>query len=441
VRYCDADRRPTMGLTDSNSMSREHRQPEPGCGDPFAADALSIEVAARRIEADIVPIRDREEVSLRGALGRVLAEDVLSPINVPSHVNSAVDGYAMRSADLPTRGSATLTLIGTAWAGRPCGETVQLGQCIRIMTGAKMPEGADTVVMQEHAEHTDTGMRIGEGHRPGQNVRMAGEDLAAGQPAAEAGKKITPAVLGLMASLGISRVAVRRRLRVASFATGDELRSIGEPLAEGEIYDSNRYTLYGMLARLGVDQLDLGVVRDTPEAIRGALERGAERADVIITTGGVSVGEADYVKEVITDLGEVTFGKIAIKPGRPLAFGRIGRSLFFGLPGNPVAVMVTFYQLVQPALRRMMGETRTSAARFEARCLSRLKKRPGRTEFQRGRLTVDADGRVAVSKTGAQGSGILSSMSAADCFIVLPPESGTVEPGDTVWVEPFEGTV
>jgi molybdopterin molybdotransferase len=429
----------TTGLADSNFMSREHIQTEPGCGDPFAAEALSIEAAARCIEAGMVPIRDREEVPLRDALGRILAEDVLSPINVPSHVNSAVDGYAMRSADLPSRGSANLTLIGTAWAGRPCGETVQPGQCIRIMTGAKMPDGTDTVVMQEHAERTEAGIRVGEGHRPGQNVRLAGEDLAAGHPAAGAGKKITPAALGLLASLGIPRVAVTRRLRVAFFATGDELRSIGEPLGDGEIYDSNRYTLYGMLAHLGVDQLDLGVVADTPEAIRGAFNQAADRADVIITTGGVSVGEADYVKEVITDLGEVTFGKIAIKPGRPLAFGRVGRSLFFGLPGNPVAVMVTFYQLVQPALRRMMGETRTSPARFEARCLSRLKKRPGRTEFQRGRLTVDADGRVAVSKTGAQGSGILSSMSAADCFIVLPPESGTVEPGDTVWVEPFEG--
>jgi molybdopterin molybdotransferase len=421
-------------------MSREHIQTEAGCADPFAADAPSIEAATRRIEADIVPIRDREEVPLRDALGRILAEDVLSPINVPSYVNSAVDGYAIRSADLPTRGLATLTLIGTAWAGRPCGETVQPGQCIRIMTGAKMPDGADTVVMQEHAEDAETGICVGEGHHPGQNVRMAGEDLVAGQPAAAAGKKITPAVLGLLASLGIPWVAVTRRLRVAFFATGDELRSIGEPLGEGELYDSNRYTLYGMLARLGVEQLDLGVVPDTPEAIRRAFERAAERADVIITTGGVSVGEADYVKEVITDLGEVTFGNIAIKPGRPLAVGRVGRSVFFGLPGNPVAVMVTFYQLVQPGLRRMMGETGTRPVRFEARCLSQLKKRPGRTEFQRGRLTIDADGRVAVSKTGAQGSGILSSMSAADCFIVLPRGSGAVGPGDTVWVEPFEGT-
>jgi molybdopterin molybdotransferase len=420
-------------------MSRDTIRTQPSCADPFDADALSVEEAARRIAADVMPISGREEVAVREALGRIVAEDILSPIDVPAHVNSAVDGYAVRSVDLPERRTKTLALVGTAWAGRPCREALGAGQCIRIMTGAKMPQGADTVVMQEHVERDDEVIRIGEGHRAGQNVRMAGEDLAAGQCAVTAGKKVTPAVLGLLASLGIAAVPVTRRVRVAFFSTGDELRSIGDPLGEGEVYDSNRYTLYGMLARLGVDQLDLGVVRDTPDAIRTAFQQAAEAADVVVTTGGVSVGEADFVREIMADLGQVTFGKIAMKPGRPLAFGRIGRSLFFGLPGNPVAVMVTFYAFVQPALRRMMGETDTRPARFEARCLSRLRKKPGRTEFQRGLLTVDADGRVVVSKTGAQGSGILSSMAAANCFIVLPPESGAVQPGDTVWVEPFEG--
>jgi molybdopterin molybdotransferase len=421
-------------------MSKDPIETQPSCADASDPEALGVEEAAHLIEAHLTPVAEREEVPLREALGRVLSDDIMSPIDVPAHVNSAVDGYAVRSADLPARGIATLTVIGTSWAGRPFLEALRPGQCVRIMTGAKIPDGADTVVMQEHVErHADAIQIAAAGHKPRQNVRMAGEDLAAGQPAAMAGKRVTPAVLGLLASLGIGRVWVRRRLRVAFFSTGDELRSVGDPLGEGEIYDSNRYTLYGMLARLEVEQEDLGVVRDSLDALRAAFHKAAAGADVVITTGGVSVGEADFVKEVLSDLGEVTFGKIAMKPGRPLAFGRVGDRLFFGLPGNPVAVMVTFYELVQPALRRMMGECQVRPVGFEARCLSRLKKKPGRTEFQRGVLTTDVDGRVAVSKTGAQGSGILSSMSAANCFIVLPSESGTVEPGDTVWVEPFEG--
>jgi molybdopterin molybdotransferase len=422
-------------------MRREAIHTEPSSADPFDPAPLTVEEARRRIEADIVPVAEREEVALRDSLGRVLAEDVLSSIDVPAHVNSAVDGYAVRGADLPAEGTASFHLVGTAWAGRPSGDVLGPGQCIRIMTGAKMPEGADTVVMQEQVERLGDVVRIGAGHEAGENVRMAGEDLAAGELAAAAGCRVTPALLGLIASLGIARVPVTRRLCVAVFSTGDELRSIGEPLREGEIYESNRYTLFGMLARLGVVQIDLGVVPDTPAALREAFKQAADRADVIITTGGVSVGEADFVKEVPAELGQVTFGKIAIKPGRPLAFGRVHRSLFFGLPGNPVAVMVTFYQFVQPALRRMMGETHTRSYRFEARCLSRLKKKPGRTEFQRGILALDAEGRMTVTRTGAQGSGILSSMSAADCFIVLPADSGNVEPGNTVWVEPFEGII
>jgi molybdopterin molybdotransferase len=317
----------------------------------------------------------------------------------------------------------------------------QSKQCVRIMTGAKMPEGLDTVIMQEQVECTDNIIRIGPGHKPGQNVRQAGEDLAIGEIAVPAGKKISPAELGLFASLGIADIKLARKLRVAFFSTGDELRSIGEPLAEGEIYDSNRYTLHGMLARLNVESLDMGVVADTRDAISEAFQHAASMADVVITTGGVSVGEADFVKEILVETGSVDFWKLAIKPGRPLAFGTVNDALFFGLPGNPVAVMVTFYEFVQPALRRMMGQSDVRPARFKVRCQSRLRKRPGRMEFQRGHLEIADNGDLSVSRSGAQGSGMLSSMSTANCFIVLPTASGNVEPGDDVYVEPFEGLV
>jgi molybdopterin molybdotransferase len=309
------------------------------------------------------------------------------------------------------------------------------------MTGAKMPDGLDTVIMQEQVECVDDTILIGSGHKPGQNVRQAGEDLAVGAVAVSAGTRIDPAELGLFASLGVAEVEVARRLRVAFFSTGDELRSIGEPLAEGEIYDSNRYTLHGMLTRLGVELLDMGVIADQREAIGDAFRRAASMADVIITTGGVSVGEADYVKEILAETGTVDFWKLAIKPGRPLAFGTVRDAFFFGLPGNPVAVMVTFYEFVQPALRRMMGQQGLRPARFRVPCRSRLKKRPGRMEFQRGLLQVADNGSLSVSRTGAQGSGMLSSMSSANCFIILPTDSGSVEPGDMVDVEPFEGLV
>jgi molybdopterin molybdotransferase len=380
---------------------------------------------------------------VRSALNRTLAEDVYSTVNVPAHTNSAMDGYAVRSSDLPADNSTTtLTAIGTAWAGRPYRGSAQENQCVRIMTGAKMPEGTDTVIMQEQVEcDPDNMIRIGSGHQPGQNVRQAGEDLAIGEAAVPAGKRISPAELGLFASLGIAEIKLARRLRVAFFSTGDELRSIGEPLADGEIYDSNRYTLHGMLARLNVTSLDMGVIADQRDAIHEAFQHAASMADVVITTGGVSVGEADFVKEILAETGTVDFWKLAIKPGRPLAFGTVNDALFFGLPGNPVAVMVTFYEFVQPALRRMMGQSNVRPARFKVPCQSRLRKRPGRMEFQRGRLKLEDDGSLSVSRSGAQGSGMLSSMSTANCFIILPTASGSVEPGDSVWVEPFEGLV
>jgi molybdopterin molybdotransferase len=309
------------------------------------------------------------------------------------------------------------------------------------MTGAVLPEGADTVVMQEHVEVVEEVIRVGSSHEIGDNVRRAGEDLAAGASVLHAARRLTPADLGLIASLGIGEVYVHRRLRVAFFSTGDELRAIGEPLERGAIFDSNRYLLYGVLTRLGADAIDLGVVRDERDALRRAFTEAAACADVFITSGGASVGDADYAVDTLAALGQVDFWKVSMKPGRPLAFGRVGGAVYFGLPGNPVSVMATFYQLVQPALRYLMGETLTQPLTLKATCTTRLKKKPGRVEYQRGFLEFDVDGAAFVRSTGAQGSAILHSMSTANCFIVLPSDWGRVEPGTVVDVQPFEAFV
>jgi molybdopterin molybdotransferase len=423
-------------------MSNQAIQTQASCRDDYDPESLSVAAALQRIDSEIVPVPGREQVALRAALGRILAETVYSPIDVPAHTNSAMDGYALRSEDLPTEGVARFSLLaGSSFAGRPFPGVVGPGECVRIMTGAVMPEGGDTVVMQEHAEVQGQWLRIGGGYRPGENVRAAGEDLRRGQAVLSSGTRLQPAALGVLASLGVAEVSVRRRPRVAFFSTGDELRSIGESLGPGDIYDSNRYTLYGMLQRLGLEAIDMGVVRDRREELQAAFREAGEQADALITSGGVSVGEADFVKETLGTLGRVSFWKIAMKPGRPLAFGRIGESLFFGLPGNPVSVMVTFYQFVQPALRRLMGERDPTPVLVPARLTERLRKRRGRTELQRGVLSRDESGALCVRSTGEQGSGILSSVSRANCFIVLPEESTGGEPGASVLVQPFDGLV
>lgn len=412
-----------------------------GCGG-HGSPALSVEEARARIAAALAPVGGDEKVALRSGLGRVLAEDVLSPVNVPAHTNSAMDGYAMHGGDLPAQGSAEFAVVGIAWAGRPYTSVVKRGQCTRIMTGAPMPEGTDTVIMQEDVERDGDTIRVGNGHKSGQHVRAAGEDVSTGQIVLTAGRQLLPVDLGLVASLGIAEVRVRRRLRVAFFSTGDELRSIGEPLSDGQVFDSNRYTLYGMLSRLGVDLIDMGVVPDERQATHEAFMQAADHADVLITSGGVSVGEADYVKETLDAIGQVDFWQIAIKPGRPLAFGRVKTAVFFGLPGNPVSVMVTFYQFVAPALRQMMGQIGVDPTpTFKVRCASRLKKTKGRTEFQRAILERTAEGELVVRSTGAQGSGLLHSMSVANCFVVLPADSAGVEPGAFVEVQPFHGVI
>lgn len=412
---------------------------DPSCMDDFDPGSISTEDAHRRIREAITPLAGGERLTLRSALGRILSADIESPLAVPGHTNSAMDGYALAGDDLPGTGTRELAIAGASFAGHPFDGALQPGQCVRIMTGAVVPSGADTVVMQEHAERLDDNrVRIDDRHQPGQNVRQAGEDIARGEVVAARGHRLAPSDLGVLASLGINEVSVIRRPRVAFFSTGDELRAIGEPLAPGAIYDSNRYTLHGMLNRLGVDILDLGVVRDEPETTLAAFRQACANADVVITSGGVSVGEADYIKHGLTELGRIDFWKVAMKPGRPLAFGRIGDAWFFGLPGNPVSVMATFYLFVQPALRHLMGESEIYPLTFTARCESKLRKKAGRTEYQRGVLSVDAQGALTVSKAGPQGSGILTSMSASNCFIVLPVESESVQPGTMVPVVSFK---
>lgn len=410
---------------------------KPSC-DEFDPNNLRVEQALEQIYHSITPVQETLTLPLMQAHNHVLSEEIRSPLNVPPYKNSAMDGYALRGADLGDS-DITLNLIGTAFAGNPFDGEVQGGQCVRIMTGAKLPDGADTVIMQEHATVDGERITFGAGHAPGQNVRHAGEDIAVNDVVLQKGQRLRAAEIGLLASLGVPEVRVSRKLRVAYFSTGDELRPVGEVLEEGQIYDSNRYTLYGMLKELDVEILDLGVIRDVPEAIEAAFEQAADQADAVITSGGVSVGEADYVKKTLDKLGEVSFWKIAMKPGKPLAFGRVKNAWFFGLPGNPVSVMATFYQFTLPALRRLMGEQPQASLTFKVPCREALKKRAGRTDFQRGILAYDEQGNLGVTAAGMQASHILSGMSRANCFIILPLEADNIDADTLVEVQPFKG--
>jgi molybdopterin molybdotransferase len=419
------------------------------CVTGYDPDALPVARAQEFIARFVTPVSAVEKLPLRSALGRVLAADVVSRIDVPSHDNSAMDGYALRGADLRSGAATELRVAGSGFAGQAFEGRVAAGECVRIMTGAVMPEGLDTVVPQEFCRVDGERVAFAAGAvQPGDNRRLRGEDLARGQVALAAGRLLRPADIGLVASLGQAEIPVFRRLRVAFFSTGDELRSIGEPLDDGCVYDSNRYTLWGMLQRLGVEALDFGAVRDDPGALREAFTRAAEAADAVITSGGVSLGEADHTKRVMTELGEVLFWRLAMRPGRPLAVGRIGAegegpqsAILFGLPGNPVAVMVTFYAFVREALLAMSGATAEPLPTVHAITTAALRKKPGRTEYQRGTLQRGADGRWQVTPTGAQGSGILHSMSQAHGLIVLGHGQGHVDAGEAVEVIPFDGLV
>ncbi|MBT3308571.1 MAG: molybdopterin molybdotransferase MoeA [Gammaproteobacteria bacterium] len=401
---------------------------------------LPFNEAQEQIFQQITPTNKTESVSVKEALGRTLGEEIISPIHVPAYNNSAMDGYAIQGSDLPENGNITLEVVGSSFAGTPFEGSMQAGQSIRIMTGAKIPDGADTVIMQEKAtrEGEQVSFSSEDNHKAGENVRMAGEDMREGEAVLQPGKQLGSAELGMIASLGYGSVKVKKRIKVAFFSTGDELCSAGEALGDGQIYDSNRYTVFSMLSELGVELIDLGIIRDKRELIEQAFKDAAAQADVVITSGGVSVGEADFVKETLDNLGEVNFWRIAMKPGKPLAFGKVDDAWFFGLPGNPVSAMVTFLQFVRPAINHLSGKARVTPFRIPMRCINKLKKRPGRLEFQRGIMEQDEKGETVVRGAGHQGSHILRSMSIADCFIVLPAENSGVEAGDWVEVEPFQ---
>jgi molybdopterin molybdotransferase len=407
--------------------------------------ALPVPQAQQIIARFVQPVQELEHLDLRLALGRVLAQDIISPISVPAHDNSAMDGYAFAGADLQADGPTRLKVVGVAMAGKAFEGRVGPGACVRIMTGAVMPAGCDTVVPQELTlSATDDTVNIAPRVlTTGDNRRLMGEDLMRGQAALLAGRILHAADLGLLASLGIASVTVRRRVRVAFFSTGDELRSLGEPLDAGCVYDSNRYTLFGMLTRLGCELIDMGVVKDNPEALEAAFRNAAQRADAIITSGGVSVGAADYTKQIMAQLGDVSFWKIGMRPGRPMAFGTItseSKSAYlFGLPGNPVAVMVTFYFFARDALLRMMGATPAPLPHLKVLSDAGIRKKPGRTEYQRGVLFTNSNGQPTVRITGSQGSGVLRSMSEANCMVVLGHDQSNVNAGDAVDVVVFDG--
>jgi len=401
-----------------------------------AKPLLTVAYALARILAAVQPVNSSEPLALDQALGRVLAEPLFSSINLPYDRNAAMDGYALRSSDIQEQ-DFTLAVVGASWAGKPFTGSLRQGQCARIFTGAVVPEQADTVIMQEQVRADGDSACFPGKLKSGQNIREAGEDVRQGGLLLEPGKKLAAVDLALLAAAGVAQVEVKKQPRIIFFSTGDELTPLGEPPASGKIYDSNRYLLRGLLADAAYNVTDGGILADDPRLLEETLFAAADRYDAIITTGGASVGEADYVKDLLTRCGQVDFWKLAIKPGKPMAFGGIGGCHFFGLPGNPVAVMVTFQQLVAPALRQLAGAPAYRPLRLKARCTTPLKKSPGREEFQRGVLMQTEDGGLQVSADGKQGSHILSSLAAANCFIVLPADCEGVAAGESVIVEPF----
>ena len=411
----------------------------------YDPQALSVPQVQAFLE-QLAPLRHDgpvETLPVMAAGERILARDVVSPVDVPPHDNSAMDGFAFTGSDLSATEPTVLqcvghALAGAAWAGPP----PQTGQCLRITTGAIMPAGLDTVVAHEMVQVQGERITIPLGRvHTGDNRRLRGEDIAQGQAALRQGQRLTPAAWGLLASLGLPEVAVRQRLRVAYFSTGDEILSLGQTPREGAVYDSNRYTVCGLLQRMGCEWIDLGVVPDDPQRLRAAFEEAAMRADAIITSGGVSVGEADHTKALMRELGDVDFWRIAMRPGRPMAVGRMGQTLMFGLPGNPVAVMVTFLAFVRPALWRMMGCTDAPPLLVRAQSQQAMRKKAGRTEYQRGVVSRSDNGTLQVSTTGNQGSGVLSSMVQGNALIVLHHDQGHVAESDPVDVMLFDGAI
>ena len=422
----------------------------------FQSDFLSVTEARNAISTLIQDIQLQakrsdaiEKLPLKQCLGRILANDILSPINVPATDNSAMDGFAFNSKDLKTdREQIHLRVVGTVYAGQTSVPPTQASECIKIMTGAMMPPDCDTVIPQEFTQLSDEGLITFAKHtvRAGENRRLRGEDLQADKPAIQQGRILKASDIGLAASLGIAELGVYQRIKVAILSSGDELCDMSEPLVPGKIYDSNRFSLHACLSQLGFEIMDCGIVRDTPEDLRHAFTLASQKADVIISSGGVSVGEADFTKQIMDELGEVGFWKIAMRPGRPMAFGSLkpispktSPTVFFGLPGNPVAVMVTFYQFVRNALLQLNGALKPEIPLVLVQSAEAIRKKSGRTEFQRGVLFRDSEGKLFVKSTGSQGAGILRSMSEANCFMILHHDQGNIAPGDWVDVEIFDG--
>lgn len=403
-----------------------------GCDAP---GLMPIETALEQMRDTLVPISEQQFVPLKSSLGMVLASTVFSPFDVPLFDNSAMDGYAVRVGDLEQ--SKTLTLVGKSYAGQPFTGECAPGQCVRIMTGAALPERLDTVVMQEKVDVEGDKITFPDGIRLADNIRQQGEELTKGDLVLSGGSIITPREVGMLASLGIAQVEVKKALRVAIFSTGDELKQPGCELGPGEIYDSNRFAIRALLQQMPVELIDLGVIPDDENAIADAFIQADHQADVVITSGGVSVGEADYTKEIMEQMGQINFWKLAIKPGKPFAFGKLPNSDFFGLPGNPVSAFVTFYQLVQPMLYHLQGASFSMPPELPATTTSELRKKPGRADFQRGIAKMDADGKLHVQATGNQGSAIFTSMVDANCFIILERERGRVSVGEKVQIQMF----
>jgi len=401
-----------------------------------APGLLPFEQALSDMLDQITPITETMSLPIEQALAYVIAQDVESPLNVPPHDNSAMDGYAFAIESLSKNN--VLTLVGRSMAGAPYQGECCLGQCIRIMTGAKMPKGCDSVEMQENVEVNEQEITFFQEKPYGSHVRKTGEDIRHGQQVLSKGHRVTTVDIGVLASLGIANVEVYRKLNIALIATGDELKLPGQQLTEGDIYESNSYVLSAMLQKLNVNVIDFGVIKDDYQAIKVAFEQADQQADAVISSGGVSVGDADYTKDVLDELGEIAFWKIAIKPGKPFAFGKLPNSFFFGLPGNPVSALVTFHQLALTALTKLQHAVELKRTVLQVTTSSELRKSPGRMDFQRGILTVNEHGENVVTSTGAQGSGILSSLSTANCYIVLPVEQGRVAPGEKVMVQLFD---
>jgi molybdopterin molybdotransferase len=398
---------------------------------------FSFEEARQRVLARVEPLAEREQLAVKGALGRILAEDVRAPFDIPPLPNSARDGYALRGADLVDYGSARLRVVAEVPAGEYCAREIKAGEAARIFTGAPLPPGADTVVMQEHVQRHDEFVEVPAGVvKADDNVRPRGEDVKTGDVVLEGGTFIRPQEMGILASLGLTHVSVNVRPRVAVLSTGNEVVEAGEGRGPAQIFDSNRHSLIGLLQMLGVEAVDVGIVQDERDALRHAFLRASEQAHAILTSGGVSVGAYDLVRDILNELGVIDFWRVKMRPGGPQAYGRIGKSYFFGLPGNPVSAMVVFLEIVRPALWRLIGRKDWEPMRFHARLREAIRKRPGLMEFQRGIVTYTGRG-WEVTTTGPKGSGILRSMVKGNCLIFLAEERGDYEHGEEVWVEPF----